>query len=57
VRKGRVTVNSPACPDVEPGQPRHGEEALLAHPMKKLAVSLMAMIATLALFAAVSALA
>ncbi len=32
-------------------------EALLAHPMKKLAVSLMAMIATLALFAAVSALA
>jgi hypothetical protein len=32
-------------------------EAPLAHPGNKLAISLMAMIATLALFAAVSALA
>ena len=32
-------------------------EASLAHPSKKLAVSLVAMIATLALFAAVSAFA
>ena len=57
---GSAPVNSGDGSDVESGRPRgHGTvtEASLAHPSKKLAVSLVAMIATLALFAAVSAFA